>query len=183
VRLIAASADGEHAFWAAVDRMPDFDARWFARFVEFQRLGPWVAPVVTGARARREWPAEAFAILDEEVVSCRRRTAQAVADTLEIDEACERAGLDRLHLKGVAFGARHYPASDRRHQRDVDLLVRRRDLERAIEVLAGIGYAPEPIPTEVGVVRLGLHRGESWIDVHWNLRRSEGGRSPRSPTT
>jgi hypothetical protein len=60
----------------------------------------------------------------------------------------------------------------------VDLLVRERDVEPAIAALRAVGYEREPNRIGGGAVRLGLVRGPSAVDLHWNLRRRARRRMP-----
>jgi hypothetical protein len=101
----------------------------------------------------------------------RRRHAEVVAETLEVQDALARAGLACRHLKGVSFGRRFFGDPRRRHQRDVDVLVRAADRDAALAALEGIGYVREPGAISEGVVRWGLRRAYAAVDLHWNLRR------------
>jgi hypothetical protein len=53
----------------------------------------------------------------------------------------DRAGIETVVLKGFAIGALFYPDPALRGFADLDILVRSRDLDRLIELLAGHGFA------------------------------------------
>ena len=55
-------------------------------------------------------------------------------------ERLDAAGIGWVTLKGVALAWRDYPAPELRPMRDIDLLVARRDVLRAAEVLAAVGF-------------------------------------------
>lgn len=75
----------------------------------------------------------------------QRRVARALLLEHELEriaEACARAGLDLIVLKGVPLARQLFdgPADRQREQQDNDLLVRRDDLTRALAVLEALGY-------------------------------------------
>ena len=74
----------------------------------------------------------------------RLAAAQALAakrDVVEICEASHRDGIDVLLLKGAALAYTHYPEPHLRPHVDIDLLIRRDDLERAAMMLTELRYA------------------------------------------
>ena len=58
----------------------------------------------------------------------------------EVVEACGRAGIPCLVLKGLPLAHELYPSPDLRPPGDLDLLVRRPDRDRALEVLQTAGF-------------------------------------------
>ena len=171
LRTIRAVLCGEEAYVAALEGAAGFDAAEYAEFLDDHRLFPWVAPVLDGERARSRLPAALIAAADERREPHRLRIEQLVSETLEVDDAFEGAGIDRLFLKGLYFGTRFFGDVRRRHQRDVDVLVHPRDFPRALAALERIGYSREPGRMGEGAVRWGMRRGYAAVDVHWNLRR------------
>jgi hypothetical protein len=96
----------------------------------------------------------------------------------EVQLALGRAGVPAMVIKGADFAYRLYPRSCLRPFRDIDLLVPRRAIERAEDVLEALGYRREAEPT-------GKYQGEygeaSWrhsgpvpilLELHWNLVNS-----------
>ncbi|HVN37008.1 MAG TPA: nucleotidyltransferase family protein [Myxococcota bacterium] len=168
---VRALADGEEPFFAALERGSRLDVAAYAGALERQRLMRWVEPAVLSPEGRRRLPAALVAAVESGSDARRRRHAEVVAETLEVDDALARAGLACRHLKGVSFGQRFYGDPRRRHQRDVDVLVRGTSRDAALAALEAIGYAREPGVITEGVVRWGLGRGYAAVDLHWNLRR------------
>ena len=89
-----------------------------------------------------------------------------------ICESAHQHGVDLLLAKGAALAYTHYAAPHLRPRDDIDILIRRADLDRASAMLASIGYERDAEPnaelwtgqhhycktTPSGVVR---------VDVHW----------------
>jgi len=167
---VRALADGEEPFLAALEQS-ELDAHAYADALERQRLLAWVEPAVLSSEGRRRLPAALVAAVEQGSDARRRRHAEVVAETLEVEDVLARAGLRCLHLKGVSFGRRFYDDPRRRHQRDVDVLVRGASRDAALAALERAGYAREPGAITEGVVRWGLRRGYAAVDLHWNLRR------------
>lgn len=65
------------------------------------------------------------------------------AELRKILEACARAGIPVLVLKGAAIAERVYGNIALRPMRDLDLLVRRNDLEATDHLLRGLGHVPD----------------------------------------
>ncbi|HET9208749.1 MAG TPA: nucleotidyltransferase family protein [Thermoanaerobaculia bacterium] len=110
-----------------------------------------------------------------------RRNVFAVAvDNLRRDEEL-REGLARLDTAGVPFillkgsGLRaERPGLAGRFQCDVDVLLRREDLERAEEILAGLGFAvDESYLDRASMLRehfhLGYQRQGATVELHWDI--------------
>lgn len=167
---VRALADGEEPFLAALERR-ELDVRPYADALERQRLLAWVEPAVLSAEGRRRLPAALVAAVETGSDARRRRHAEVLAETLEVEDVLARAGLACRHLKGVSFGRRFYDDPRRRHQRDVDVLVRGTSRDAALAALEAVGYVREPGVITEGVVRWGLRRGYAAVDLHWNLRR------------
>jgi hypothetical protein len=62
----------------------------------------------------------------------------------EIAAACAEAGIDLLLVKGIALACSAYSEPDLRPMRDIDLLVREADLDRAQALLLELGFQPSP---------------------------------------
>ncbi|HTE06132.1 MAG TPA: nucleotidyltransferase family protein, partial [Planctomycetota bacterium] len=171
ISTVRALADGEETFLAALERAPAFDPQVFAAFLERHRLVAWVAPVLGSERVRRALPAAFLREAGERAPARRQRTERLLADCLQMRAAFAQDGLDCLLLKGLVFGQRFYGDISRRHQQDVDILVRSAELPAALATLERLGYAKDEGRIGEGAVRRSLSRGDSEVDVHWNLRR------------
>ena len=167
---VRALAEGDEPFLAALERS-DLDVSAYTDALLRQRLLAWVEPAVLSPEGRRRLPAALVAAVETGSDARRRRHAEVVGETLEVEDVLARAGIACRHLKGVSFGRRFYDDPRRRHQRDVDVLVRGTSRDAALAALEGAGYAREPGAITEGVVRWGLRRGYAAVDLHWNLRR------------
>lgn len=187
IRAIRALADGKEAFWSALETAPDFDADAFARFVLRGKLVPWVAPALEDDRARRLLPADLLGEVASQWEACRRRNAALVEASKRARGALVEAAIECLFLKGLYFGQRFYGDIDRRHQFDVDVLVRPGEFEAALGALARTGFDVEtdlesgtPMSERLRVIRgplrsrtphaVEVRLGEAKLDLHWCLR-------------
>lgn len=62
----------------------------------------------------------------------------------EIAAACAAAGIDLLLIKGIALAHSAYSEPGLRPMRDIDLLARKTDLDRAQALLLELGFQPSP---------------------------------------
>ena len=186
-RLVRALADGPDAFLAALAGDPAaaptggtagsataasaFDAAAFLAFARTHRLVAWVAPALGDPRVAARVPLEVHEAVATEAAAARARTDDVVGETFEAVDALEAAGVETRVLKGVGFGTRLYGDLTRRYQRDVDVLVRPADVDRAVAAIEALGYAKEEARIGAGAVRRGFRRGKAALDLHWNLRR------------
>ncbi|HET7930110.1 MAG TPA: nucleotidyltransferase family protein [Rhodanobacteraceae bacterium] len=88
----------------------------------------------------------------------------------------DAAGIPALLLKGLALGCWCYAAPHLRECGDIDLLLSsREDAQRAVELLAPLGYAPPEVIMPGDMVRFETpcvrpaDRGALDIDLHWRL--------------
>ncbi len=189
IRLVRALADGEDAFLRQLDRGAPLEAAAFEGFLRREKLLPWVAPVGSSERVRG-WLPEALAeSLREAGRTSGERVSGLVALCREATAALAEAGVDALVYKGLVHGACLYGDPRLRHQGDVDLMVRRGQVEVAVEALGSVGYdvrvdgsSGEPMPERVsrmlrkpllrkGVDACTLRRGpREKVDLHWCLR-------------
>jgi hypothetical protein len=119
--------------------------------------------------------------LDNFVARARRLRKRDVLDRAAIAAltALESAGVDAMVLKGPALARRLYADGEIRGYSDVDLLVPRRCLASAREVLAQVGYSSAGEVFGIDDVA-GIQHSEIWsrpgegsgpvmIDLHWRL--------------
>lgn len=84
----------------------------------------------------------------------------------EVRRVLEQSAIAALMLKGLHLAQRLYGGIDHRAQFDIDVLVRRRDLRRAVRVLGRCGFVPQAYDLHSRtVIRDGLK-----IDLHGALR-------------
>lgn len=108
------------------------------REAELHGMAPWLHMRIRRTEAevpgdiRRKLAALAYRHAD----AIRIRTRAL----LEINEHLDREGIDMLVLKGAALAHLIYPEPGLRPMRDIDVLVAPGHLERASEIVAGLGY-------------------------------------------
>jgi hypothetical protein len=139
-RLTRALADGEAAFLDAVERSGAFDARAFATWIDANRLREWFSPLARSSSTRVLLPPAVLARLQAESDRQPAHKQALIGLSHAVDAALADAGIERLFLKGLFVAQRFYGDVTRRHQFDIDVLVRRADFERALEALASIGF-------------------------------------------
>lgn len=182
-------ADGLPAFEASLEELAQrgvLDRQGLASFFAAQFFLDWLAPAATSPVAHALLPSDCLAALSERAVEQPARVARLVAQAVELRDALAAAGIDCLLLKGFALATRHYPAPERRHQWDIDLMIPEEAMADAFRVLGGLGYqsrreAPDgPVIQDLisrvrrgllhrGQHSLGARRGDLRIDVHWRI--------------
>ncbi|MGZ3621132.1 MAG: nucleotidyltransferase domain-containing protein, partial [Candidatus Binataceae bacterium] len=104
------------------------------------------------------------------------RNLHLARELLRLTALLERGGVAPLALKGPALAMAAYGAIVLRQFTDLDLLVRKREAARAVEILGSDGYAPRagyeladlerPGTYEIAMARAGALTD---IDLHWRL--------------
>jgi hypothetical protein len=132
-----------------------------------QRLLP-----LLGGRIGAAFPAPpAFA----RAVDAETRAARAAGElgellTLHAAAALEAAGVPAVPLKGPLLARALHGDAAMRASRDIDLLVEGGDLERGGDVLAALGWRPDPVAAPpVLHSRLVSDAGLPDVELHWRL--------------
>src|SRR5579872_1510488 len=131
-----------------------------------------VAPLIASVarpyvdKAERVW-------CDQALMSSWTRHTRNVQQLDEILPVLDKAGIPVLLLKGPALACRYYrPAFLRKPSSDLDLAVRKDDLDRAVEALAQTGYEAEDGRRERMAishhVRL-IHTSRPTLELHFRL--------------
>jgi len=192
-RAVRALANGPGAFVSALERAPDYDAAAFESFLTHHQLLDWVAPVLSSGRAEHLIRAGFRERLREYRTTRLARNQELLRESVEVHSALADAGLGCLFLKGLYLGHRFYGDANRRHQGDVDVLVRSRQLEAALAPLARLGYDVntnlddgKPVAVRLREIRgrvpakaphaLTVRRGATKLDLHWCLNSRSSGR-------
>ncbi|MBN1422754.1 MAG: nucleotidyltransferase family protein [Planctomycetes bacterium] len=99
-------------------------------------------------------------------------------ELIEILGLLERHGIPAIPLRGPALAEALYGDVALRHFRDLDVLVRRRDFERAGELVGGRGFRPlhgAALPADVIFFRAERtfvrEPGRMHLDLHWAIER------------
>ena len=146
---------------------------------EQERLAPILYIALRGGAA----PAPVLARLRSAWMAADQQHLVARAQLREIVGAFGAAGIETIILNGPALAADYYPDPALRPFVDLDLLVRRRDRERALEILLGLGYthdSPGRSLEHVPAVYLTAPSGSSRlpVDLHWEcVEHSESQRA------
>ncbi|RMF74109.1 MAG: hypothetical protein D6738_07150, partial [Acidobacteria bacterium] len=136
---------------------------------------------LVATRIARDGPAPppaAAAALEHALTRARRRIAWCSLHAARALEALERAGIAAVAIKGTVLAHLVYDDPAERSLRDVDLLVAPADVDRALEVLAGVGWRPVTVPA------LALYRQHHFhavlegdglppLELHWALTRPD----------
>ena len=193
-----ALAAGPDAFVSALERAPDYDAAAFERFLTQHKLLDWAAPVLSSGRAAHLIRAGFRESLREYRAARLAHNQELLRESSEVRSALADAGLGCLFLKGLYFGHRFYGDVNRRHQVDVDVLVRSSQLEAALGVLARLGYDVntnlddgKPVAVRLREIRgrmaakaphaVTVRRGATKLDLHWCLNSRSLGRIDEEP--
>jgi hypothetical protein len=114
------------------------------------------------------------ALLKPRLESCVRAHMSAIAALRRLGSTLDEAGIDWAAFKGPVLAETAHGSPSRRSYQDLDVLVRRRDFRRAVDVLAGNGV--RVLDTNTGhMLRLGagqLHLQDPWgqnLDLHWGI--------------
>jgi hypothetical protein len=189
IRPVRALAGGLSACEAALETLAAhgrLQGEAFAGFLAAQFFQDWMAPAAHSAVAHALLPADCLAALAQRGAAQPARVARLVAQAAELREAFADAGIETLVLKGFSLGTRHYPEPERRHQWDLDLLVREDAMHDAFQVLGRLGYLARKEAADGAVVAdwisrvrrgvlhrgqhsLGARRDDLRVDVHWRL--------------
>lgn len=114
--------------------------------------------------------------LDTDVLLKTARALQLEAELWRIGSALSTAGIEWVSMKGPVLARR---LGVEPHHRgfivDNDVLVRRRDVKRAVQVVRALGYAPLPfleLDSQLDVnFEIAMRRKQSgvwlWLEVHW----------------
>ena len=114
------------------------------------------------------------------VAAAVTRHQRALSDLLLVAHALDHVGVDWLTVKGPALVTRYYESPDLRSYVDLDVLVRPRDVEVAVEALEDAGC--RVLDTNWPLLhRLGVHElrllapSGGLVDLHWSLMPWERG--------
>jgi hypothetical protein len=186
VRAVRALAGGPEAFFAVLEATAGYDAAAFEEFLVRHQLRDWVAPALSETRAEPLIRPGFRESLREYRTARLARNQELLRESAAVDSALADAGIGCLTLKGLYLAHRFYGDANRRHQADVDVLVRSRELEAALAALARLGYDVatnlddgKPVSERLREIRgwmpakaphaVTVRRGDTRLDLHWCL--------------
>jgi hypothetical protein len=154
-----------------------------------QRAEAWkiVPQFLARIQALRLKPSsQAGATLRRSYLAAYGRSAQRVAQAIPALNDLQQAGIPVAAFKGLASIAMLYGDARQRTIQDVDILIRRADLERTLLALERLGFRPQGdtsmaeylhfvanAPGFSGNQAIALYDGNGGeIDLHWDLRGS-----------
>lgn len=107
---------------------------------EFFAVKPTIAHTICNWSKPLELPEEILNQAREILAEETARNGLLLMDLISLSGALESAGIPFIVLKGTVLIIVYYETPGARHLDDIDLLVREEDLDRAEEVLKGLGY-------------------------------------------
>jgi hypothetical protein len=93
-------------------------------------------------------------------------------EVARVVRAFAEAGIDTLLLKGVPLALLHYGDEGSRPMSDADMLVKRADVTRAVQVLGACGWRPRKTPNAWPPeprASWPFNNGELEFDLHWRV--------------
>jgi hypothetical protein len=192
IALIRSLAGGIAAFEKSLCDFPrrngaNFDETAFLNFLAGQHLGPWLKPFLCDDAAGRVFSRSLLDTLRERQNGNEAQTARLITQACEMHRGFSDRGIEALFFKGIISGVEIYGDPGRRQQRDVDVMVDRSDLRRAVAVLSDLGYDTQSDSStgedlESRIARMlekpyltrdsacSLERGRRKVDLHCTLR-------------
>jgi len=171
-----ASAPSREALVTAAGSVTDWDR--FFRLARHHDLVPLISSL---HRRGRFLPDNVAQNMGEATRGNAARSLRCCAALIRMVEALKERGVPVVALKGPALSAAAYGDPCLRSFADLDLLVRPRDLELALDVLRSLGYHPvlprerrdsHRPPWSVRDITLQHPRSGLLLDLHWRLARS-----------
>ncbi len=94
--------------------------------------------------------------------------AENLAAAFEVDRVLA------AFLKGFAYARELYPYPEQRPFNDLDILVRKADVEKAGQVLLTLGFRPAEMPSSYGAIEQSFYKTVAPgfvldVDLHWDL--------------
>ncbi len=118
-------------------------------------------------------PAHVAHALEHQLLRNRMRNLRLLARLSDLLAVLAVAGIDVMVLKGAHLARAVYEDPALRAMSDVDLMVRKPDLERSAQTLIGLGWHGSP-PWPAGGHQLPAFEHEGvQIDMHWSIEDTE----------
>lgn len=109
-----------------------------------------------------------------EIAAYRLRWVVLSKAAEELAAALEGTHLPAVFLKGYAYARELYASPEQRPFNDLDILVRKADVERVGQVLYALGFAPSDKPIANGAIEKSFYKTIAPgfvvdVDLHWDL--------------
>lgn len=152
------------------------DASWeaFVRLAAVQCVRPLVLQRLLQRVPQETVPEHVLKTLHRASRATALRNLRLQAELGAIAGALRTENIPLIVLKGAYLGPEVYGSSALREMSDIDILVRREHLQRAVDVVLARGYEPvRPFSVDLDaavghhVTRLLKHG--AWLEVHWRL--------------
>ncbi len=120
------------------ERAFDFEA--FKDFMATHQLRGYVYSVLADSPAREAFPPDLVDHFQSAYIRQRTKNEQMISELKLLSSTFSRAGQEFILLKGPYLAKRFYGGIDRRAFWDIDILIRRRELARAAQLLVRSGF-------------------------------------------
>lgn len=154
-----------------------FDADRLAAFAAEHHLAGLVHAVIHGTPVRAALPDGARRRLTAAFVRQWATNERLARELRELAQAFDAAAIPFILLKGLHFALAYGGGLERRGMADLDVLVRRRDVDPALSLLERLGYRRRArFWLGAGLTSMFTHaceldRGGIPLDLHWTLVR------------
>ena len=137
---LAATVRGDLDAVARLARADGFDADRYADFAADHQLAGFVHASIEGTPVQASLSTAARERLAGAFVRQWATNERLAQELRELTQAFDSAGRPFILLKGLHFAIAYCGGTDRRGMSDLDILVRRSDLSRAVSLLGRRGY-------------------------------------------
>jgi hypothetical protein len=154
------------------------------------RIAGWVAYWQNAIPWLAERIRESGAILPKNIATAvtsveadsRKRTQRMLDNAVEFLQALAVEGIQVVLLKGAALAVTYYPDHLARPMADLDILIKKQDLKRGVEILVALGYRFYSRSAEDEVYLRGERKENIWaadnvhpLELHFTLREEYAG--------
>lgn len=172
--LCASPSVREGAFAESLRTGPDFDWDFFYSLARRHSLVPLVFCQLD--KLAEHVPPETLARFKKDYQENAARNLILADELAQLIQALSAAGVEAITFKGPALAVAAYGDLSARRFVDLDLIVRRDNVERAIETLSQCGYAPTTSMDPQQQLQLIRHqhnlqfsRDQILVELHWQV--------------
>ena len=147
----------------------------FLAIAAHQRVTPMVFYRLKKKGLDQAVPSDVYASLKDVYQQNIVRIMKISGQSRRVLKALNIAGIPTIPLKGIVLANSVYESIGLREMNDIDLLVPKENLARAVEILTGMGYKPvQPFCLD-SLIQTGKHlpsfikKDHVAIEIHWNI--------------